>query len=1787
MKRLLLCILTMLPAMAMPALARAEGEGPEPVPEDTCIVEFALPDGATVFVDGDDYGTQRKFVYQPLKPGATYEYEFVVHYPSGEKSKHTLVMEGGRRVRLALQDPTIERPTLAIQTGHSRPITAMAFSPNGDFIATGSADGKVIVWDAATGLQVKTIAMEGIKVSPNVAMQEEFYGTTLDANLLINAYPIVNCVGFSASTEELIIGVDSDDGSFLAGLGNLIGTSYWERRQLRTGMSIKRTKCALALSTVAISADGRLVATAGSSISPKDSQGMLQEVGFRIRLSPHVGLRVQDSTSGRILYRLGGYERNFKTAAFSKDGRFLLGVTSTPVEKQERNGNADTVMISSGPDLVIIWDLQTGGEVNRVTLSNSDTTDIAVSEHGSFFATVSRNEVTVWDGRSGKGQWRCDGTKCVFCKNEKQLIVFESDGTLGLFDISTGTRLKTLEYPRIDTISALSVSPRGDFVLAACDYKGQKKRSKASSRRSHAPSLPTPKSSSRRARPPKPRAPRPKDYSDIRRTTRRPAKRGDASDVEIDRDVSGSYRDILLIDIDSWEIVRTYRTSTDSPDVIAVSPRGKHLVTGGNAWNTVSGERSVDLAEADCQRFDVAFTLDGDQLVVAAHTMIPALFGDQPSLRSIRVFDAAQGKPFLNLKPSNAVWGTYSLSSSSDGKRILSVASDGSMNLLNAITRENLDFVEPCGLLCHGTISPNGEMAAIVGNMERILWWNRKTGVQVTPNEKFRPVPRPRQKPGPGWLGLFGSTNSSSAHVEVGPDGALTVFSADKGVSLSATKDKESPALLLRSTNTNQVLREFKISAEQGIFEGNDFGFDESGSFVYAKVWSPSLDLVELASKKRRKLESGDGGTLLFQKPVFTRDGRRILTVSEVPDNPNDTSLALLDVQTGERLREYRLSAGEQVHAFCLSNDDRFILAGYDDKTAVVWDQDREEIVQVLYGHDGPIASTAFNADGTIALTASDSDGTVRLWDIATGRELLRMITVDNRKDWLVVTPEGLFDGSAGGRQKVAFRIGDGLNVVPVDRFFQDFYYPGLLAAIWRGERPMPKVRFGEQVPPTVRIISPEKGGTIGEGVVTMEVEVVDRGGGISGPWIRQNGMKVAADGETTRDGETVRQRFQLALVEGTNEIEIQAASGDGAWESEPARMVFDYQEPPKKSNLYLISVGVSDYPGDRLDLQYARTDAEAVAELFSARGPSLYEHVFRTSLRNQDATKSRILSAIRTVAAQAAPRDTVVLFLAGHGAMVDDQYYFLPGDFKIEKDHWDEAVMRSALSAAEVGQTLTTVPALKRLLVFDTGQSGVVAKKNMSRNPFAFRGAIERLARAQGGFTIAACPSTSEAHEVSDLRHGVLTYSLLAGLKATDAGPLLKQWVKPDAEDRVVRVLPWFGFADSHVRDLTQEFFGRAQPIQHSSLGVSFPVLPIPDDGNDVTPPTEATSVRVLEPRMDRKVEIGGSADKADLYLVAVGINEYADRTLNLRYARKDAEAMIDLFRRRGAAVYENTHVVPLLDQNATKEGILRALERVAEKAGPEDTLLLFVSGHGKMVGQRFYLITHEFKQGDNTIDAEVRQQCLPIDEIADALAKISAKKRLLVFDTCASGGALGLKQGAVDPLAFRGVIDKLGATQGTFAIAASAASEEAQEHDALKHGVLTYALLAGLDAVDHGPLAHRPVQMTRSDGLVDVLQWFSFASGQGPRLMDRFYGREQPIPSSGRGVSFPVLPLTDVVTPEKTNAHDSPSQNGRERLDSRLAAPKPAAPKPAPTEKTESDEPDERKTEPVPPSR
>ena len=515
------------------------------------------------------------------------------------------------------------------------------------------------------------------------------------------------------------------------------------------------------------------------------------------------------------------------------------------------------------------------------------------------------------------------------------------------------------------------------------------------------------------------------------------------------------------------------------------------------------------------------------------------------------------------------------------------------------------------------------------------------------------------------------------------------------------------------------------------------------------------------------------------------------------------------------------------MYSVAFSPDGRRALSGSTDHTAILWDAETGAIFRALAGHTADVYSVAFSPDGRRALTAS-WDSTPRLWDLATGEELARLISLDHGQDWVVVTPEGLFDGSTGGRQKVMYRIGGALNVVPVDRFFQDYYRPGLLAETFRGARPMPEVRMSRALPPQLKIVAPQAG-DVATAEATLEIEAADQGGGVANLAIYQNGARVLAPGSSRVDGKTVHRTFTIGLVEGQNRLKITASTADGSWEAEPAELVLTYERPVAKSRLFLVAIGVNRYADANLNLRFAARDAEAFAELFRRRGSGLYDAVKITTLLDDKATKAAIHAELKKVAAETKPQDTLIVFLAGHGTMVGQRYYFVPHELRRNADLLEDDIRSQGIPADELSDDLGTAKALKRMLIFDTCASGgALALATKGRSGFALRGAIERLSRTQGIFTIAAASASEEAQEAKQLGHGVLSYALLAGLKAVNGGPLDGQSIRPTNPEGVVDVLEWFSFAAGQVPRLTEKLYGAAQDVQTSAQGASFPVLPL-----------------------------------------------------------------------------------------------------------------------------------------------------------------------------------------------------------------------------------------------------------------------------------------------------------------------------------------------------------------------
>ena len=149
------------------------------------------------------------------------------------------------------------------------------------------------------------------------------------------------------------------------------------------------------------------------------------------------------------------------------------------------------------------------------------------------------------------------------------------------------------------------------------------------------------------------------------------------------------------------------------------------------------------------------------------------------------------------------------------------------------------------------------------------------------------------------------------------------------------------------------------------------------------------------------------------------------------------------------------------------------------------------------------------------------------------------------------------------------------------------------------------------------------------------------------------------------------------------------------------------------------------------------------------------------------------------------------------------------------------------------------------------------------------------------------------------------------------------------------------------------------------------------------------ATTTRTLTITRRRKV--------GTTYLLAVGINAYAEKKYQLSCARQDAEKFAVFARKQLGA--DGGDVTLLLDKAATSKGIRVAFGSLRAKVRKEDTVLVFLAGHGL-----------KDKEGDGyflTADSEVEKlfgTAIGMDEFSRLLGKVRSDRLLVIADVCHS---------------------------------------------------------------------------------------------------------------------------------------------------------------------------------------
>jgi len=214
----------------------------------------------------------------------------------------------------------------------------------------------------------------------------------------------------------------------------------------------------------------------------------------------------------------------------------------------------------------------------------------------------------------------------------------------------------------------------------------------------------------------------------------------------------------------------------------------------------------------------------------------------------------------------------------------------------------------------------------------------------------------------------------------------------------------------------------------------------------------------------------------------------------------------------------------------------------------------------------------------------------------------------------------------------------------------------------------------------------------------------------------------------------------------------------------------------------------------------------------------------------------------------------------------------------------------------------------------------------------------------------------------------------------------------------------------------------------------------------------------------LDFEVQVEGAPQtsaqgaKPRLLTLAVGVSEYAERSLDLGLAAKDAADFSATLAALGGKRYREVVSRLVVDREATRPAVLRHLEGLAAEASSDDVVIVFLAGHGAHDDEgRYHFVTHE---GDIT---RLAQTAVSEVELRQALAAI--RGRIVLFaDTC-HAGSVTTTHAAMLSRDHARLADELRAPEnGVIVLASSARSEESLEVRSLGNGVFTKAVLEGL---------------------------------------------------------------------------------------------------------------------------
>ena len=451
-----------------------------------------------------------------------------------------------------------------------------------------------------------------------------------------------------------------------------------------------------------------------------------------------------------------------------------------------------------------------------------------------------------------------------------------------------------------------------------------------------------------------------------------------------------------------------------------------------------------------------------------------------------------------------------------------------------------------------------------------------------------------------------------------------------------------------------------------------------------------------------------------------------------------------------------------------------------------------------------PVWATAFSGDGRWVVAAL-GDGTIRWYRPGDGAEQLALFVHGDRRHWLLWTPEGYYDTSVGGEWLIGWHVNQAFNraaqFFPVGRFRAHYYRPDLISrtfavgdvsqALAQAPEPSrdsaPPVR--EEAPDVREVLPPRIVLRTDAEIVTDATQVPVRFALDVPADAPAESVRVRVDGKLVRtldQGSLPRSRGTRDAAELEVPVEVPAgrdasvvvlaSNRHGAAEPVTIRVRRPVSAGPpvgqpslvagggiRYKTLYVFAAGISRYPNLPADAQLVFPSKDArdfVSAIGHEQARKLYDKAEVRVLSDNEATRAAVIDGLRWLRESVGPDDLAVLFLAGHGFMLENRYYFAPVDLDLTTETSGQS---SSVPGQEIQQTLAKLRG-RGVFFLDTCHSGfALSELRFNTN---MTGALNAMDEEKGVVVLAGSAGRQLANEADEWGNGAFTKAILEGLE-------------------------------------------------------------------------------------------------------------------------------------------------------------------------------------------------------------------------------------------------------------------------------------------------------------------------------------------------------------------------------------------------------------------------------------